>query len=132
MTLVRLKHADEIAQAFVTQTGAQAADHEAVVYAEYNEHELAETFRVLAHEWRWQTGMLSSAQTRVMHPAYQRIIGLGPAVVPLILRELAERPDHWFWALHAITEEDIAPNNTNLAEVCTAWLQWGKDRGYLV
>lgn len=41
-----------------------------------------------------------------MHPAYQRIIGLGPEVAPLLLRELERQPDHWFWALKALTGAD--------------------------
>ncbi len=39
-------------------------------------------------------------------PAYQEIIGLGPAVVPLVLRELEQRPAHWFSALRALTGAD--------------------------
>ena len=38
--------------------------------------------------------------------SYQKIIGMGPAVVPLILSELQKEPDHWFWALEAITDEN--------------------------
>ena len=38
--------------------------------------------------------------------SYQKIIGMGPAVVPLILSELETEPDHWFWALEAITDEN--------------------------
>ena len=44
-----------------------------------------------------------------MSPSYQRIIGLGSAVVPLLLRELERQPDHWFWALKAITGADPVP-----------------------
>ena len=41
--------------------------------------------------------------------SYQRIIGLGPKVVPLILVELQKETDHWFWALEAITGENPVP-----------------------
>ncbi len=37
---------------------------------------------------------------------YQRIIGIGWPVVPLILDELQREPDQWFWALEAITDEN--------------------------
>jgi len=33
--------------------------------------------------------------------AYQQIIDMGLAVIPLILRELEQRPNHWFAALRA-------------------------------
>ena len=67
--------------------------------------ELERTFFELANRWRDETALLSSVTRTAMHPAYQRIIGMGPAAVPLILRELEQRPDHWFWALTAITGE---------------------------
>lgn len=44
-----------------------------------------------------------------MLPSCQRIIGMGPVVVPLILEELRREPDHWFWALEMLTEDDPVP-----------------------
>ena len=41
-----------------------------------------------------------------MHPAYQQIVGMGRSAVPFILKELANGPGHWFWALRAISGED--------------------------
>ena len=128
----RLRSAEEVQHESSASTDLPLNPPHHVAYVEYDAEELAATFHALAKVWEAETGMLSSAQTRVMHPAYQRTIGLGPAVLPLILRQLAEQPDHWFWALHAITGEDVAPNNTNLAEVCAAWLQWGKEREYFI
>lgn len=51
-------------------------------------------FLELASQWRRETGMMSLVQKMSMHPAYQRIIGMGQPVVPLILRELEQEPDH--------------------------------------
>ena len=65
-------------------------------------------FRRLAEQWLRETAHTSSLKKACMHPAYQRIIGMGIVVVPYLLRELEQRPDHWFWALNAITEEDPA------------------------
>jgi hypothetical protein len=61
-----------------------------------------------------------------MHPSYQRIIGLGPAALPLIFNELAREPDHWFWALKAITGEDPVPPSARgkLRKMTELWLQW--------
>ena len=56
--------------------------------------ELARTFQELADKWRQETGMLSFMHQRALHPAYQRIIGMGWAVVPLLLQELRRKPDH--------------------------------------
>ncbi len=92
---------------------------------------LKPVFLVLAEQWREDTLMLSSVTKRAMHPAYQRIIGMGPAVIPLILRELEESPDHWFWALNALTGESPAKSATNFDEARAAWLQWGRDQGHI-
>jgi hypothetical protein len=64
---------------------------------------------------------------------YQRIIGMGPPVVPLILEELRREPDQWFWALEAITEQNPVPQEASgkprlMAE---AWLRWGDQLGLL-
>ncbi len=88
-------------------------------------------FQELATQWNRETRYLSSVSKMVTHPAYQRIIGMGQAVVPFILKELEQRGGHWLWALHAITGEDPAPPDANFREAVQAWLQWGKQKGYL-
>src|SRR2546425_366966 len=62
---------------------------------------LAERFEALVMWWRAEVAWMSSPTEMAMHPAYQRIIGLGPQAVPLILAELKSEADHWFWALTA-------------------------------
>src|SRR3989338_4895582 len=62
----------------------------------------AQKFRGLVDTWRNETQASSSVTEMAMHPAYQQIIGMWPAAIPLILRELENKPDHWFWALKAI------------------------------
>ncbi len=70
---------------------------------------------------------------RLQHPAYRQIVELGPAVVPLLLRELERRPNHWFAALRALTGADpVAPaDRGRLGVMAEAWIKWGKERGYL-
>ena len=88
-------------------------------------------FRRLADQWLRETEHSSSLKKACMHPAYQRIIGMGIVVVPYLLRELEQRPNHWFWALNAITEEDPAQTEDSFEGAKTAWLQWGREKGYL-
>ncbi len=88
-------------------------------------------YRRLAEQWLRETEHISSLKKACMHPAYQRIIGMGIVVVPYLLRELEQRPDHWFWALNAITEEDPAQTADSFEGAKTAWLQWGREKGYL-
>jgi hypothetical protein len=92
---------------------------------------LADRFAELAATWQRETALESFISRKAMNPAYQRIIGLGPAVVPLILRELAAGPGHWFWALTALTGEDPAAETRTFAEATRAWLAWGEERGLL-
>jgi hypothetical protein len=94
---------------------------------------LTAAFRKLADEWRAGTQYLSSITDIAMHPAYQRIIGLGPQVIPLILGELAKQPEQWFWALAALTGEDPVPatDKGRVRVMAGAWLKWGRDNGWI-
>src|SRR5689334_3143394 len=62
-----------------------------------------EHFRRLAAAWHRDTAYLSSMEDAEGHPAYQEIIRLGPAVLPLLLRDLETHHTHWFGALEALT-----------------------------
>src|SRR5258708_13199003 len=66
-------------------------------------------FKRLAQQWKDDTKYSSSISRNSMHPAYQQIIGMGEPVVPVLLRELEQRPDHWFCALRTITGRDPVP-----------------------
>jgi len=89
-------------------------------------------FKGLADEWKRETAHSSSLAKKVMHPAYLRIIGMGPAAIPLILREMKSRPGHWFVALDAITNGDSPTQEWNTLEEATqAWIGWGESKGYL-
>ncbi len=96
----------------------------------YEQEELERLFDALVAQWRADTVFLSSVDKMATHPAYQRIIGLGRQALPLILRELQQKPDHWFWALHAISGEDPVQPGDNFDKAVAAWLAWGRQRGY--
>ncbi len=96
------------------------------------ETELEARFRRLADEWRRETGHYSLTFKRAMHPAYQQIIGMGKDALPLILRDLQERPTgHWFWALRAISGEDPARLEEDIDSAIHAWVRWGREHRYL-
>ena len=63
-----------------------------------------------------------------MHPAYQRIIGMGQPVASLVFRDLEQKPDRWFWALSAITGDNpVKPQQCDrMSQMAQAWMQWGK------
>jgi hypothetical protein len=91
----------------------------------------AEKFYSLAEAWRQDVRVTSSLTEMILHPAYQRIIGMGIAAVPFILHELERKPDHWFWALTAITGADpVQPEDRGkLRKMAEAWLRWGREQG---
>jgi hypothetical protein len=96
------------------------------------DNETEKTFLALAIAWKYGRGPTSSARELAMHPAYQRIIGMGKRVVPFILRELHREPDHWFWALTAITGIDPVPKEARgrIDQMAKIWLEWGRVNGY--
>lgn len=93
---------------------------------------VAERFSRLTIVWHEAVDHLSSTSARINHPAYQEIIAMGPAVVPLLLRDLQDNLTHWFWALQKITGEDpvAAEDAGNISKMADAWLRWAKERGY--
>jgi len=88
-----------------------------------------ELFGELAAQWENETVFESVVTRKAMHPAYQRIIGIGAPAVPLILARLRDEPAHWFWALTAITGADPAGGETTVEGAAKAWLAWGRARG---
>jgi hypothetical protein len=94
---------------------------------------LRQQFQIFAAEWKQQSRYLSNmAQMALLQP-YQRIIGMGPPAVPLILEELQSQPNQWFWALEAITGENPVTGGAagNVAAMADAWIQWGKKSGII-
>jgi len=91
-------------------------------------------FQILAAEWKRERPSGANISVMVMHPAYHRIIGMGSDAIPLLLRELEQEqePEHWFFALWAITGADPVPqeHRGNVREMAKAWVNWGKRQGY--
>lgn len=89
-------------------------------------------FNLLVAQWEQETGLFSSLDKICMHPAYQRIIGMGEKILPLIFSELERNPAHWFWALSAITGENPIQSDQrgNLRKMTRAWLDWANSHGY--
>ena len=88
-------------------------------------------FRELHRQWKEATAFTSSTTEIAMEPAYQQIIGMGREALPLIFAELRRKPDHWFWALKAITGEDpVAPDDRGkIKRMAETWLNWADQHG---
>lgn len=83
-------------------------------------------FQALRNEWVNETKYFSSAEQKFLHPAYQKIIGMGRKAIPFIINDLLDEPQHWFWALKSITGEDPVPpaSRGRIKEMIQHWLQW--------
>lgn len=92
-----------------------------------------EKFERLANRWRKETAFQSSIHAIALHPAYQEIIGMGYQAVPLMLRALEDGPEHWFWALCAITGVDPVPSadRGDVPKMSEVWLVWGRHLGLI-
>ena len=90
------------------------------------------TFDQLAKEWRRETRFASDLTEVFLNRAYQRIIGMGPSAIPLIVESLRTRLDLWFWALEAIAGENPAEyvEVGDLEAKREAWLLWAKVHGF--
>jgi hypothetical protein len=110
-----------------------AWDREAIIERASVPDDVKETFEALAAQWKRETLYISSFTKIVMNASYQKIIGMGPAVVPLLLQDLERAPKHWFWALASITRENPVKDEDagNLEKMTKAWLDWGRLRGYV-
>jgi hypothetical protein len=93
---------------------------------------IEERFRRLEATWMAEVGHHSSTTKLVNHPAFREIVGMGPAVVPFLLRDLEEKPRLWVWALPEITKTDPVPasDRGNIAKMSEAWLHWAQANGY--
>ena len=92
-----------------------------------------DVFMELAKAWRKKATAMSSVRSMSALPEYQQIVGMGDAVVPLLLSDLATNgPEHWFWALAAITRSNPVPGKAagDLERMTEAWLRWGRKEGY--
>jgi len=89
-------------------------------------------FRRLEAIWEADTCAYSDPAKIMGHPAWQEIIRMGEAVVPLMLRDIEEQPRLWVWALHDITGENPVPDEDAgyIRKMGEAWLRWGKEKGY--
>jgi len=89
------------------------------------------TFDGLVAQWLRECRFESSLTRMTAHPAYQRIIGLGPRAVPLLLHELEHRPNHWGAALRALTGADPVPPQDagHVHRMAARWIDWARATG---
>jgi hypothetical protein len=94
---------------------------------------IEEQFAALANRWHDETDFLSSPSSITSNDNYLQIISMGKRVIPMILEDLKERGGHWYPALRILSGEDPVPIEArgDVEQMKKAWLQWGRERGYI-
>jgi hypothetical protein len=97
------------------------------------EQSLKQKFLEHATKWDRETAYLSSTPKMVLHDSYQKIMAMGPDIVPVLLRDLQENRRSWFWALRHLTHANPVPpeDQGNLDKMIAAWVAWGKREGQI-
>ena len=97
------------------------------------ENEIERHFESLYNKWRQDTVFVSSVSTIVLHPDYQKIIGLGKVALPYLLIKLRDEDAMCFHALTAISGSDPVDETSigDFSALKEKWLFWGKQKGYL-
>jgi len=96
-------------------------------------------FLSLASKWRQETRGRSTTLHMTMNDNYLDIMSMGPSVIRYILKELEQRPNHWFVALKhlakALEGKDVNPvppeERGDVLKSREAWLRWGRQKGLL-
>ena len=90
-------------------------------------------FGELVAQWHDECKLSSSITDICTNMAYQQIIAMGTESLQFIFRELEKRPDHWFWALKAITGHNPVPAEAigDMEAMTNAWLDWARRNNYL-
>jgi hypothetical protein len=99
------------------------------------QQDVARRFQGLAVEWNATTRYRSNTHALGNHPVFQELVALGEPVIPLILAELErESSVSWITVLAAITGENPVPPALagRVDAMVRAWLDWGRQRGYVV
>ena len=91
-------------------------------------------FDELADEWAQETRLQSSSTEIEIHPAYQRIIGMGPVALPFILDRLSSADR----ALVLGTGRHLRRGSrrsrrtpVRVEAMAEAWLRWGRAKGLI-
>jgi len=105
------------------------------VHARVKNARRARRFQNLADEWESETRHIASSKKIALHPLVREIVGMGPSVIPLILRRMRQHPWFWFHALMELTRatEDpvTASMRGDMQRMTEAWIKWGEDRGII-
>lgn len=87
-------------------------------------------FLILAERVKEETKWYSFIAQKTQSPAYRKLLDMGEAIIPFVLKYLDLQPVIWFHTLHKLTGENpvAEANSGNIEQMKKDWLQWGKKR----
>ncbi len=86
-------------------------------------------FDKLANEWEIGTMHLSSSRQMEEHPAFQKLVDLGPKIIPLAM-ERFKRNLGVYWCLVLLKLVDNPPDirvDGDMVEMRKRWIEWEKN-----
>ena len=89
-------------------------------------------FNILANGIDQDCGFISSVHEIEEHPCYRLVVSMGEIVLPLILEQIKNEPDiWWFSALREITGKNPIKSQHEgvIEEMAHDWLEWAKREG---
>lgn len=94
--------------------------------------DLQREFDALAAQWRKETIFESSLTKISASENLQKIIDLGPSVLPYIFEDLKRNGGMWFSALRILTGVNpVHPAEEGSIKLMTGrWLGWASENGY--
>ena len=115
------------------QSPSETGNHSDLENGEYTAEAIQAEFIDLASQWIQSVEGMSSTVEMTKHPAYQKIVKMGKAVVPFLLEDLRQNPLYWLPALRQITQQNpVQPEQRGkIKQMAEAWLNWGKQEGYI-
>ncbi len=88
-------------------------------------------FDSLLEKWLAETSIISSTTQIREHPACQKLIAMGPEIIPLLLLEIPKERGHMDLVLRGIVGErgPVIPKEQwgHIPSINKAWLDWGKE-----
>lgn len=91
---------------------------------------LEDHFENLKSIWLDEIKLSSNIFITLQHPAHIKIVELGYDVLPLMLKDLKENKNHWFYTLSLISEDNPvkSENLGNMDNMIDDWMEWGASK----
>lgn len=87
---------------------------------------IEEKFNFLKNKWEKETAPISSVSEIINNKNYLEILKMGEIIIPLVIKDLEETNNHWFYLLFSLTGENPVPkkNAGDMVKMTNDWVKW--------